>query len=152
MIRAGKYTVEDSGFTVTTERIGGLPRQAVVVELSGGITGTTLDALCAGPIEVLNEKGEVVQTHTGPFRIATHGLKLVREDQSGDVAALTSKVKSLEAALAKETSEKESAQDALASLSQQIELLKEGGSKDGTGSLSEGKADPLEAKDAKCSL
>lgn len=86
MIRAGKYTVEDSGFTVTTERIGGLPRQAVVVELSGGITGTALDALCAGPIEVLNEKGEVVQTHTGPFRIATHGLKLVREDQSGDVA------------------------------------------------------------------
>ena len=75
MIRAGKYTVEDSGFTVTTERIGGLPRQAVVVELPGGITGTALDALCAGPIEVLNEKGEVVQTHTGPFRITTHGLK-----------------------------------------------------------------------------
>ena len=143
MIRAGKYTVEDSGFTLTTERIGDLPRQAVVVELSGGITGTALDALCAGPIEVLNEKGEVVQTHTGPFRIATHGLKLVREDQSGDfVAALTSKVKSLEAALAKETSEKESAQDALASLSQQIELLKEGGSKDGAGSLSEGRPTP----------
>ncbi len=106
MIRAGKYTVEDSGFTVTTERIGGLPRQAVVVELPGGITGTALDALCAGPIEVLNEKGEVVQTHTGPFHIATHGLKLVREDQSGDVAALASQVATLEAALAKETSER----------------------------------------------
>lgn len=123
MIRAGKYTVEDSGFTVTTERIGGLPRQAVVVELPGGITGTALDALCAGPIEVLNEKGEVVQTHTGPFRIATHGLKLVREDQSGDVAALASQVATLEAALAKETSEKESAQDALASLNDKLATL-----------------------------
>lgn len=123
MIRAGKYTVEDSGFTVTTERISGLPRQAVVVELSGGITGTALDALCAGPIEVLNEKGEVVQTHTGPFRIATHGLKLVREDQSGDVAALASQVATLEAALAKETSEKESAQDALASLNDKLTTL-----------------------------
>ena len=123
MIRAGKYTVEDSGFTVTTERIGGLPRQAVVVELAGGITGTALDALCAGPIEVLNEKGEVVQTHTGPFRIATHGLKLVREDQSGDVAALASQVATLEAALAKETSEKESAQDALASLNDKLTTL-----------------------------
>lgn len=123
MIRAGKYTVEDSGFTVTTERIGGLPRQAVVVELPGGITGTALDALCAGPIEVLNEKGEVVQTHTGPFRIATHGLKLVREDQSGDVAALASQVATLEAALAKETSEKESAQDALASLNDKLTTL-----------------------------
>ena len=123
MIRAGKYTVEDSGFTVTTERIGGLPRQAVVVELPGGITGTALDALCAGPIEVLNEKGEVVQTHTGPFRIATHGLKLVREDQSGDVAALVSQVATLEAALAKETSEKESAQDALASLNDKLTTL-----------------------------
>lgn len=123
MIRAGKYTVEDSGFTVTTERIGGLPRQAVVVELPGGITSTALDALCAGPIEVLNEKGEVVQTHTGPFRIATHGLKLVREDQSGDVAALASQVATLEAALAKETSEKESAQDALASLNDKLTTL-----------------------------
>ena len=123
MIRAGKYTVEDGGFTVTTERIGGLPRQAVVVELPGGITGTALDALCAGPIEVLNEKGEVVQTHTGPFRIATHGLKLVREDQSGDVAALASQVATLEAALAKETSEKESAQDALASLNDKLTTL-----------------------------
>ena len=123
MIRAGKYTVEDSGFTVTTERIGGLPRQAMVVELPGGITGTALDALCAGPIEVLNEKGEVVQTHTGPFRIATHGLKLVREDQSGDVAALASQVATLEAALAKETSEKESAQDALASLNDKLTTL-----------------------------
>lgn len=123
MIRAGKYTVEDSGFTVTTERIGGLPRQAVVVELPGGITGTALDALCAGPIEVLNEKGEVVQTHTGPFRIAAHGLKLVREDQSGDVAALASQVATLEAALAKETSEKESAQDALASLNDKLTTL-----------------------------
>lgn len=123
MIRAGKYTVEDSGFTVTTERIGGLPRQAVVVELPGGITGTALDALCAGPIEVLNEKGEVVQTHTGPFRIATHGLKLVREDQSGDVAALASQVATLEASLAKETSEKESAQDALASLNDKLTTL-----------------------------
>lgn len=123
MIRAGKYTVEDSGFTVTTERIGGLPRQAVVVELPGGITGTALDALCAGPIEVLNEKGEVVQTHTGPFRIATHGLKLVREDQSGDVAALASQVATLEAALSKETSEKESAQDALASLNDKLTTL-----------------------------
>ena len=123
MIRAGKYTVEDSGFTVTTERIGGLPRQAVVVELPGGITGTALDARCTGPIEVLNEKGEVVQTHTGPFRIATHGLKLVREDQSGDVAALASQVATLEAALAKETSEKESAQDALASLNNKLTSL-----------------------------
>lgn len=123
MIRAGKYTVEDSGFTVTTERIGGLPRQTVVVELSGGITGTALDALRAGPIEVLNEKGEVVQTHTGPFRIATHGLKLVREDQNGDVAALTAQVATLEAALAKETSEKESAQDALASLNDRLATL-----------------------------
>ena len=35
MIKAGNHTVSDKGFTVVTENIGGVPRQAVVAELPG---------------------------------------------------------------------------------------------------------------------
>jgi len=38
MIKAGNHTVSDKGFTVVTENIGGVPRQAVVAELPGGIS------------------------------------------------------------------------------------------------------------------
>ena len=53
MIKAGNHTVSDKGFTVVTENIGGVPRQAVVAELPGGISDEALAAFCAGPIEVL---------------------------------------------------------------------------------------------------
>ena len=36
MIKAGNHTISDKGFTVVTENIGGVPRQAVVAELPGG--------------------------------------------------------------------------------------------------------------------
>ena len=38
MIKAGNHTISDKGFTVVTENIGGVPRQAVVAELPGGIS------------------------------------------------------------------------------------------------------------------
>ena len=53
MIKAGNHTVSDKGFTVVMENIGGVPRQAVVAELPGGISDEALAAFCAGPIEVL---------------------------------------------------------------------------------------------------
>lgn len=50
MIKAGNHTVSDKGFTVVTENIGGVPRQAVVAELPGGISDEALAAFCAGPL------------------------------------------------------------------------------------------------------
>ena len=50
MIKAGNHTVSDKGFTVVTENIGGVPRQAVVAELPGGISDDALAEFCAGPI------------------------------------------------------------------------------------------------------
>lgn len=123
MIKAGNHTVSDKGFTVVTENIGGVPRQAVVAELPGGISDEALAAFCAGPIEVLAEDGSTTATYTGPFRVVSHGLKLTRTSEESDVAALTAQVATLEAALAKETSEKESAQDALASLNDKLTTL-----------------------------
>ena len=46
-IKAGNHTVSDKGFTVVTENIGGVPRQAVVAELPGGISDEALAAFCA---------------------------------------------------------------------------------------------------------
>ena len=94
MIKAGNHTVSDKGFTVVTENIGGVPRQAVVAELPGGISDEALAAFCAGPIE------------------------------DSDVAALTAQVAELEAKLSHEKSEKESAQSALARLNEQLTTLK----------------------------
>lgn len=124
MIRAGNYTIDDKGFTTTLENVGGVNRQAIVAELPAGISDEALEALCAGPIEVLDEQGEAVQTHTGPFRLVSHGLKLTRASAEGDVAALTAHVANLEARLETANSEKKSAQDALASLSDQLAELK----------------------------
>lgn len=124
MIKAGTHTIEDGGFAVVTESVGGVPRQTIVLELSGGIDGDTLAALCAGPIEVLNEAGEVIQTHTGPFRISTHSLKLTRNSASGDVAALTAQVNALEAELVAEASAKESALTQLAIVTEQLSELR----------------------------
>ena len=123
MIKAGNHTVSDKGFTVVMENIGGVPRQAVVAELPGGISDEALAAFCAGPIEVLAEDGSTTATYTGPFRVVSHGLKLTRTSEDSDVAALTAQVAELEAALAKETSEKESAQDALARLNDKLTTL-----------------------------
>ena len=97
MIKAGNHTISDKGFTVVTENIGGVPRQAVVAELPGGISDEALAAFCAGPIEVLAEDGSTTATYTGPFRVVSHGLKLTRTSEDSDVAALTAQVAELEA-------------------------------------------------------
>lgn len=124
MIKAGNHTISDKGFTVVTENIGGVPRQAVVAELPGGISDEALAAFCAGPIEVLAEDGSTTATYTGPFRVVSHGLKLTRTSEDSDVAALTAQVAELEAKLSHEQSEKESAQSALARLNEQLTTLK----------------------------
>lgn len=124
MIRAGKYTIEDNGFTVETVSAGGTVRQVLVAELPGGITNTALEAFCAGPVEVLDEDGNVVQTHTGPFAVLSHGLKLVRANPESDVAVLTARVASLEAELLTAKNAKENAQNELASLSTQLSSLR----------------------------
>ena len=139
MIKAGNHTISDKGFTVVTENIGGVPRQAVVAELPGGISDEALAAFCAGPIEVLAEDGSTTATYTGPFRVVSHGLKLTRTSEDSDVAALTAQVAELEAhitdidydlaaqkekELRHEQSEKESAQSALARLNEQLTTLK----------------------------
>ena len=67
MIKAGKYTIDDQGFAISLERLGGTSREVLVLELGGGIPDDALEALCSGPIEVLDESGAVVQTHPGPF-------------------------------------------------------------------------------------
>jgi len=121
MIKAGNHTISDKGFTVVTENIGGVPRQAVVAELPGGISDEALAAFCAGPIEVLAEDGSTTATYTGPFRVVSHGLKLTRTSEDSDVAALTAQVAELEAKLSHEQSEKESA---LARLNEQLTTLK----------------------------
>ena len=77
-------------------------------------------------IEVLGDDGEsVVQSHTGPFRIVSHGLKLTRTSEDSDVAALAARVSELETALSEEQSAKESAQSQLASLSEQLQELQQ---------------------------
>ena len=124
MIKAGNYTIQDKGFVSATENINGVPRQALILELPGGIDEATLEAMCSGPIEVVDDNGQVVQSHAGPFRVVSHGLKLIRTSESDDVAALAARVTSLEAELAETKSAKESAQDALASLSEQFDALK----------------------------
>lgn len=124
MIKAGNYTIHDKGFVSATENINGVPRQALILELPGGIDEAALAAMCSGPIEVVDDNGQVVQSHAGPFRVVSHGLKLTRTSESDDVAALAARVTSLEAELAETKSAKESAQDALASLSEQLDALK----------------------------
>ena len=66
MIKAGNHTVSDKGFTVVMENIGGVPRQAVVAELPGGISDEALAAFCAGPIEVLAEDGSTRRPTPAP--------------------------------------------------------------------------------------
>lgn len=123
MIKAGNYTIHDKGFVSATENINGVPRQALILELPGGIDEATLAAMCSGPIEVVDDNGQVVQSHAGPFCVVSHGLKLTRTSESDDVAALAARVTSLEAELAETKSAKVSAQDALASLSERFRTL-----------------------------
>ena len=123
MIKAGNKEINDSGFAVVTETVGGVARQALVLELSSGIDEATLAALCTGPVQVVDAEGNVIQTHNGPFRVATHGLKLVRTNASGDVAALTALVGELEAELETQVSAKESALTQLASVTAQLNTL-----------------------------
>lgn len=123
MIKAGNYTIHDKGFVSATENINGVPRQALILELPGGIDEDTLAAMCSGPIEVVDDNGQVVQSHEGPFCVVSHGLKLTRTSESDDVAALSARVTSLEAELAETKSAKVSAQDALASLSERFRTL-----------------------------
>jgi len=123
MIRAGNFTIEDRGFAVSTETVGGVPRQVIVGELPAGISDEAMAAFCAGPVEVLDGNGEVAQTHDGPFRVLSHSLKLTRTSTSDDVAVLTDRVETLEAELSQERSAKESALGELASLSTQFKTL-----------------------------
>lgn len=124
MIKAGDFTISDKGFSVATENLGGVARQAIVAALPGGISDEALAALCAGPIEVLGEDGSVLATHTGPFRVVSHSLKLTRTSESDDVAVLTAQVATLQAQLSHAESEKKSAQSALASLNAELSSLK----------------------------
>ena len=123
MIQAGTKVITDSGFAVVTETVGGVARQALVLELPAGISAEEIAALCAGPVQVVDADGNVIQTHNGPFRVATHGLKLVRTNASGDVAALTALVGELEAELETQVSAKESALTQLASVTAQLATL-----------------------------
>lgn len=124
MIRAGIYSIDDNGFAVSTERIGGVSRQALVLELPGGISDDALSAICSGPIEVLSESGAVEQIHAGPFRAVSHSVKLMRNSYEDDVAELSALVSTLEAALTEAENEKDSAVSQLASLSGRFEELK----------------------------
>lgn len=123
MIKAGTKVITDSGFAVVTETVGGVARQALVLELPDGISEEEIAALCAGPVQVVDEEGNILQSHTGPFRVATHGMKLVRTNASGDVAALTARVGQLEAELDVQVSAKESALSQLASVTAQLTTL-----------------------------
>lgn len=125
MIKAGNYTIQDKGFVSTTENMGGVPRQALIVELPGGIDEAVLEAMCSGPVEVVDDGGNVIQSHSGPFRVVSHSLKLTRASTDGDVAALTARVSALETALSEAQSAKESAQSALASLSERFKTLQQ---------------------------
>lgn len=125
MIKAGKYTIDDQGFAISLERLGGTSREVLVLELGGGILDDALEALCSGPIEVLDESGAVVQTHPGPFYAVSHAVRLVRANAESDVAALTARVASLEAELSEARNEKDNALDSLASLNTMFEALKE---------------------------
>lgn len=125
MLRAGSYTIDDKGLALSLERLGGTAREVLVLELGGGIPDEALEAICAGPIEVLDDSGAVVHTHTGPFYVASHSVRLVRANAESDVAALTARVASLEAALVEARNQKDSAMDSLASLNTRFEALKE---------------------------
>lgn len=125
MLRAGNYTIDDQGFASALERLGGTSREVLVMELGGGIPDEALEAICSGPIEVLDESGDVVRTYTGPFRVASHSVRLVRESAESDVAALTARVASLEAELSEARNAKDSALESLASLNTRFEALKE---------------------------
>lgn len=125
MIRAGNFTIDDRGFAVSTEGIGGVSRQTLSLELAAGISDEALEAVCAGPIEVLDSEGNVAQTHEGPFRVLSHGMKLTRTSATHDVSVLSARVAELETALSKEQSTRKSAQEALASLSERFKTLQE---------------------------
>ena len=125
MIKAGNYTIDDHGFAVSLERLGGITREMLVLELGGGIPDEALEALCSGPIEVLDETGAVVRTHTGPFRVASHSVRLARASEEGDVAALTARVASLEAELSEAKNAKDNALESLANLNARFNQLKE---------------------------
>lgn len=126
MIRAGNFTINDQGFAASVERLGGTSREVLVLELSGGIPDEALEAICNGPIEVLDESGAVVRTHPGPFRVASHSVRFARASSEGDVAALTAHVAHLEAELSEAKSAKDSALEDLASLNAKFQELKEG--------------------------
>lgn len=146
MIKAGNYSIHDNGFAVSLERLGGTAREVLVLELGGGIHEEALSALCAGPIEVLDEGGETVREHTGPFRVVSHSVRLARTSEAGDVAALTARVSHLEAELLSERSAKDSALSSLASLNAKFSALKDkltGGGLSEMGGLS-GEAEAVE--------
>lgn len=124
MIRAGTKTIEDNGFTIERRGVGFDTRQALVIELPAGITQTQIDAFCDGPIEVLDENGNVTATYTGPFIAAGHTLTLMRESAEADVAVLSARITSLEAELAEVSATHENAVTELASAKEELSALK----------------------------
>lgn len=135
MLKAGNITIQDDGFAVTVERLGGASREVMVLELDGGITDNEIAALCAGPIELIEESGEVERSYTGPFRVVSHSVRLARTSESGDVASLSAKLASVAAELAVERNEKNSALSSLARLRQELDGLKEAIKAAGSGAL-----------------
>jgi len=123
MIRAGTKTIEDKGFAITNKRVGGNVRQALVIELPAGITQTTLDAFCDGPIEVLGDDGEVTSVFAGPFVATGHTLTLMRPSEADDVSALTARIIDLEAELTHVKATRESALEELASAREELSTL-----------------------------
>ncbi|MEG1562877.1 MAG: hypothetical protein RR365_04000 [Bacteroides sp.] len=124
MIKAGTKTIEDNGFTIERRGVGLDTRQALIIELPTGITQTQIDAFCVGPIEVLDDDGNVAATYAGPFIVAGHTLTLMRESAQADVAALSERITSLEAELAEVTSTHASAVTELASAKEQLTTLR----------------------------
>lgn len=135
MLKAGNITIQDDGFAVTVERLGGSSREVMVLELDGGIAGDEIAALCAGPIELAGEDGSITRTYNGPFRVVSHTMRLARTSESGDVASLTAKLASMAAELAAERNEKNSALSSLASLRQELSDLKDAIRAAGSGAL-----------------
>lgn len=124
MIKAGNVTIQDKGFVVNMETLGGVNRQVLMLELSGGVTDEELTALCENGIEVLDTEGNTVTTYPGAFRVVSHRIKLARENESEDVATLSAKLQELSGKLLQEQTAKETAQNALAMIQEELAVLK----------------------------
>lgn len=125
MIQGKNVTIEDRGFFTSVKKVVGVPRQIITIGLPGGIDEETLGDLVAGPISVLDEKGNAVRSFEGPFRVVSLQLTLARESEAQDVSVLAEEISNLRAALNTERSAKESAVAELAKLGEQFLSFKD---------------------------